>query len=602
MEKREPTREELLEKNRALEERLREAEQTIDAIRGGEVDAFIVYEPMGEQIYTLKGADHGYRILVESITEGALILSSDDSIYYCNRTLGEMLQLPIQKIIGRKLDAYVDSEGRSQLMELIRESRSFGAAKGEFLMKRDDGTPLPVNVSLNRMSVEGFEGICAVITDLSEQKQVQEELGRHRTELEFLVSERTAELQQEIIERKRADEEVRGQREWLRVTLTSIGDAVIATDAAARITFVNPVAAELTGWREEEARGKSIQEVFTIINEKTRKPAEDVVQRVLREGRVALLANSTALVTRDGREIPIEDSAAPIRNRAGKMMGVVLVFHDVTEKRRAQEALLGARDELELRVRERTTELSQTVAKLELLNQELQEFAFIASHDLQEPLRKIQAFGSILVTKQKGLLDPEAQDITSRITRAASRMSELLRSLLNYSRTGTSELNYKPVSLTEVARDAVSDLELLINKVKGSVEISELPTVDADAQLLRQLFQNIIENSIKYRKESEPPVVKIYGNITDSVCRIVVEDNGIGFDECYSPKIFKPFERLHGRNAPYTGTGMGLAICKKIVTRHGGEITARSIQGQGATFIVTLPINQTGALDRKPGT
>ncbi len=283
-------------------------------------------------------------------------------------------------------------------------------------------------------------------------------------------------------------------------------------------------------------------------------------------------------------------------------MGVVLVFHDVTEKRRAQEALLGARDELELRVRERTTELSQAVAKLESMNQELQEFAFIASHDLQEPLRKIQAFGSILVTKQKGLLDPEAQDITSRITRAASRMSELLRSLLNYSRTGTSELNYKPVSLTEVARDAVSDLELLINKVKGSVEISELPTVDADAQLLRQLFQNIIENSIKYRKESEPPVVKIYGNITDSVCRIVVEDNGIGFDECYSPKIFKPFERLHGRNAPYTGTGMGLAICKKIVTRHGGEITARSIQGQGATFIVTLPINQTGALDRKPGT
>ncbi len=145
-------------------------------------------------------------------------------------------------------------------------------------MQRDDGTPLPVNVSLNRMSVEGFEGVCAVITDLSEQKQVQEELRRHRTELEFLVSERTAELQQEIIERKRADEEIRGQREWLRVTLTSIGDAVIATDAAARITFVNPVAAELTGWREEEARGKSIQEVFTIINEKTRKPAEDVVQ------------------------------------------------------------------------------------------------------------------------------------------------------------------------------------------------------------------------------------------------------------------------------------------------------------------------------------
>ena len=113
-------------------------------------------KPMGEQIYTLKGADHGYRVLVESITEGALILSSDDSIYYCNRTLGELLGLPIQKIISRKLDSYVASEGRAQLMELIMESRSFGAAKGEFLMKRNDGTLLPVNISLNRMSVERF--------------------------------------------------------------------------------------------------------------------------------------------------------------------------------------------------------------------------------------------------------------------------------------------------------------------------------------------------------------------------------------------------------------------------------------------------------------
>ena len=150
-----------------------------------------------------------------------------------------------------------------------------------------------------------------------------------------------------------------------------------------------------------------------------------------------------------------------------------------------------------------------------------------------------------------------------RMIKAANRMSELLRSLLDYSRTGTSLLNYKPVSLTEVARDAASDLEISINKAKGSVEIGELPTVEADAALLRQLFQNFIENSIKYRKESEPPVVKIYGSIVDSVCRVFIEDNGIGFDECYSHKIFKPFERLHGKNTPYTGTGMGTRHLQK---------------------------------------
>ena len=193
-------------------------------------------------------------------------------------------------------------------------------------------------------------------------------------------------------------------------------------------------------------------------------------------------------------------------------------------------------------------------------------------------------------------MNPEGQDYMERITKAAGRMSELLRALLGYSRTGTSQLNYQPVSLTEVVKDAASDLEILINKVKGSVEISELPTVDADAALLRQLFQNVIGNSIKYRKESEPLIVKIYGRIADSACHVFIEDNGIGFDECYSHKIFKPFERLHGRNAPYSGTGMGLAICKKIVKRHGGQITVRSIPEQGTTFIVTLPIEQkTGA-------
>ncbi|MGC9194427.1 MAG: sensor histidine kinase, partial [Syntrophobacteraceae bacterium] len=179
-----------------------------------------------------------------------------------------------------------------------------------------------------------------------------------------------------------------------------------------------------------------------------------------------------------------------------------------------------------------------------------------------------------------------------RITKAANRMSELLRSLFDYSRAGVHHLNFSRVSLTEVARDAATDLELLIKRGNGSVEISALPAVEADAALLRQLFQNLIGNSVKYCKESELPLVKIYGSIAGSVCQVFIEDNGIGFDQCYSQKIFMPFERLHGKNTPYIGTGMGLAICKKIVNRHGGDITVKSIPGQGATFIVTLPIEQ----------
>ena len=153
------------------------------------------------------------------------------------------------------------------------------------------------------------------------------------------VTASKADLEREIAERKQAEEELRRQREWLRVTLTSIGDAVMTTDASGRITFLNPIAQALTGWQAEEAVGQPIQSVFRIINEQSREPGEDIVQRVLQEGSVVTLANNTALITREGQTIPIEDSAAPIKDDEGNISGVVLVFHDVTGKRRAQEAL-----------------------------------------------------------------------------------------------------------------------------------------------------------------------------------------------------------------------------------------------------------------------
>ncbi|SPJ13849.1 PAS/PAC sensor signal transduction histidine kinase (fragment) [Syntrophobacter sp. SbD2] len=281
-----------------------------------------------------------------------------------------------------------------------------------------------------------------------------------------------------------------------------------------------------------------------------------------------------------------------VHDDKGRPVMVNGLIWDITDRKQMEDELRRSRTELELRVRERTVELSTTVTRLEQLNEELQEFAFIASHDLQEPLRKIQIFGDMLIKKHKDSLSSEGKDYMERLTKSANRMSELLRALLNYSRTGTSKLNFKSVSLTEVAKDAASDLEYMIAQAKGAVEISELPTVDADAALLRQLFQNVIGNSIKYRKESEPPLVKIYGKIADATCQITIEDNGIGFDERYKHKIFKPFERLHGKKTLYSGTGVGLAICKKIVNRHSGEITVTSVPKQGTTFIVTLPMEQ----------
>jgi len=247
--------------------------------------------------------------------------------------------------------------------------------------------------------------------------------------------------------------------------------------------------------------------------------------------------------------------------------------------------------------------LKSYAAKLERSNSELQDFASVASHDLQEPLRKVQAFSDRLKTKCAASLDDQGRDYLDRIQNAAGRMQNLINDLLTYSRVSTKAKPFVPTDLVSVTREVVSDLEARIEQVNGRVEVGELPTVDADPLQVRQLMQNLIGNSLKYRRQEVPPVVRVSSRTlredspgpeprpSHPFCQILVEDNGIGFEEIYSERIFTIFQRLHGRNE-YEGTGVGLAVCRKIVERHGGTITARSTPGKGSTFLVTLPVRQ----------
>ena len=235
--------------------------------------------------------------------------------------------------------------------------------------------------------------------------------------------------------------------------------------------------------------------------------------------------------------------------------------------------------------------LAEQHRELERSNAALDEFASVASHDLQEPVRKILSFGDLLNTSAGPTLDGAAREYLARMLGAAARMRTLISDLLLYSQVTTRVQPFARTDLARVAREVIADLETSIAESGGRVEVGELPVIDADPLQMRQLLQNLLGNALKYRQKDTPPVVRLGCSNGGQHCRITVSDNGIGFNEKHASKIFRMFVRLHGR-AEYEGSGIGLAICRKIVERHGGTIVATSTAGEGATFTVTLPVTQ----------
>ncbi len=286
------------------------------------------------------------------------------------------------------------------------------------------------------------------------------------------------------------------------------------------------------------------------------------------------------------------------------LLGLLLVgaayrmtARELETRRVGIEALARANDELEGRVERRTADLHEANESLQRSNRELEQFASVASHDLQEPLRKIQAFGDRLMTRCADELGEQGRDYLARMQSSATRMRSLIDALLSFSRITTKAQPFVSVNLEVIAKDVISDLEDRVQRMGGRVDLGPLPTLEADASQMRQLLQNLIGNGLKFARPKTPPIVQVESrelpseNGASPRYEISVADNGIGFEEIYLDRIFELFQRLHGRQE-YEGTGMGLAICRKIAERHGGTITAKSAPDQGAKFIVTLPLRQ----------
>lgn len=371
--------------------------------------------------------------------------------------------------------------------------------------------------------------------------------------------------------------ELRRSEEKYRTILENMEEGYYETAPNGVFTFVNDATSQILGRHKSEIIGANylqfvdpeyvdkIAQAFVAVS-RTGKADRGVEYRIVGPGTAARL---------------VDISISLIRDAAGQPAGLRGIIRDITSRKQAERLLIERK-------------------ALERSNKELEQFAYVASHDMQEPLRKIQAFGDRLKIKNGPALNDEGRDYLERMLSAASRMQNLINDLLALSRVATKGQPFVPVALPQVASEVVSDLETLIEETRGRVEVGDLPTIEADPLQMRQLLQNLIGNGLKFHRAEESPVIKVYQlfdadsdplDHENTRSQIFVEDNGIGFDEKYLERIFQPFQRLHGRNE-YQGTGIGLTICQRIVERHGGSITARSQPGRGTTFIITLPVHQ----------
>lgn len=379
----------------------------------------------------------------------------------------------------------------------------------------------------------------------------------------------------EITKRRLAEDALRESEEQYRELYDDNPTMYFTVDAQGTVLSVNRFGAEQLGYTPQELVGRP---VLTVFHPDDRASVSEQFEDCLKNP-THVAHWEFRKIRKDGRVLWVRETARAFVRGNGKKV-LLVVCEDLTERKSLER------------------ELQSYAEKLERSNRELQDFAFVASHDLQEPLRKIQAFSTML---KKHALSDELNDLIERMQNATIRMQKLIDGLLNYSRVTTSEKPFKLVDLTEIVKETVSDLEVRIKSTGGSVEVQILPTIEADPSQMQQLFQNLINNALKFHRE-EKPIVRIYARLLDNPpigkesdsgkwYQIFVEDNGIGFEERDSERIFKLLERLHGRSE-YEGAGIGLAVCRKIVERHGGSITAKSKKGEGSTFTITLPESQ----------
>jgi len=537
-----------------------------------------------------RSAPDASRDLFELMPDGIVVVDSGGTILRVNAQAEAMFGYGRAELEGSPVEVLLPERLRDghplHRGDYMRDpsTRPMGV-RAEVLGRRKDGSEFPAGVTLGQARIEGRTVVISAVRDVTERKVAEEAL----------------------------------RREVALVTM--LGDAAAEANRAATVAEAVPsILGGVCGsspWPighiylvERDGGGEAVPSNVWHLPDPGR---FDPLRKATAELRFAPGVGLVGRVLAGGKPMWVADPADELvgaRQAAARALGVrswagfpilagrevagVLEFFSLDPGKPDPRLfeVVGHVASLLGRVFERqkaAEALARSAAELGRSNKDLEDFALIASHDLQEPLRKVVAFGGLLGERAGAALDARSRDYLARMDAGARRMQALLQGLLELSRVTTSARDFERTDLDSVVREVVADLEVLLRESGGRVEAGHLPALPADRVQMRQLLQNLVANALKFRQPGRTPVVTIRAEpASGGRWRLEVADNGIGFDEKYLDRLFKPFERLHGREA-YAGTGMGLSICRKIVARHGGEITARSTPGAGSRFLVTLP-------------
>src|SRR5579859_909866 len=462
----------LIAANEDLRARLAEAEETLRAIRSGEVDALVISGAGGDQIFTLQGADQSYRVLIEAMSEGALTLASDRTILYANSRLAEMLKSPLEQVIGSQLDTWIAPDDQERLQALLCPE---GPAKhqAELALLAGDGSRTTVNLSLSPLSMDGLPTAwCLVATDLTEHRRAEAAI-------------------------RESDAKFRNVFEF-----SPLGKSLTGVDGTLR---VNRAFCDLLGYSEAELQTRTWEE----ITHPDDRPASEAIIQSLLDGKTASAHFEKRYLHKDGHTVWAEVTTALQRDPGGNPLYFLTTASDITERRQAAERL--ARQAEELR----------------RSNAELEQFAYVASHDLQEPLRMVSSYAQLLARRYQGRLDADADEFIAYMVDGATHMQQLIESLLAYSRVGTRGQPFAPVACEAVVDRVLRDLSSSIEQTGAVITHDPLPTVLADKTQLQQLFQNLVSNAVRFHGP-EPPRIHLSAERQAGDWLFAVRDNGLG--------------------------------------------------------------------------